>query len=197
MKRTFILQLLLLTLLATGILSAQQVYLLLQGGLSSYGAVYVGNLGGGGGDQDWKPGPIVGVGVRLKTSNSFSVDGIVEYSTHPYGGGTPSYPVKGDPRNRIVEANAVGRATFTILEPLSGSFSFGAGYWYQEKDPIEYNSPIWATAPGHTDSGIGALVGLGLGVQLAERFDLYLDGNLRARKYLTPVLQLGLAYRVG
>jgi hypothetical protein len=196
MSRTFTLELVLLTILSTGLISAQEVYLLVQGGRSSYSSLYFGNLGGGGGDQHWKPGPILGVGVRLKTSGSFSVDGTVEYSSHPFYPDTWSYPVKGDPRNKIFDLNAVARASFTLLRPVSGSFSFGAGYWHQTKDPIEYDSPYPGVPKGHTASGLGLVLGLGLAVELTDRFDVYLDGNLRGREYVTPVLQLGLAYRI-
>src|SRR4030042_2551369 len=63
---------------------AQGVSLIAQAGRSSYGSLYIGPLGGGGGDQSWKPGPIIGIGVRVHTSEHFSVDAVVEYSTHQY-----------------------------------------------------------------------------------------------------------------
>ncbi len=198
MRRTFALRIVLLMTFfsSTGILSAQEVWILVQGGRSSYGALYFASLGGGGGDQHWKPGPILGVGLRLKTSSSFSVDGTVEYSTHPFDPPSWGYPVKGDPRNKIFDVSAIGRVNFTLVGPLAGSFSFGAGYWLQTKNPIEYDSPYPGTPRGHNDSGIGVLLGLGLGVELAERLNLYLDENIRGREYVTPVLQLGLAYRI-
>lgn len=196
MKRAITVGLFLLIFFLPKIAPAQQIYLLLQGGRSSYGDLYIGNAGGGGGDQYWKPGPIFGIGVRLKTSHSFSVDGTVEYSSHPFKPWPWDSPINGDPRNSILDVNVVGRLSFGLVGPLSGGFSFGLGYWYQQKDPIEYEAPYARIAAGHTDSGVGIVLGFGLGFELAERLDLYFDGNIRGRRYVTPVLQLGLGYRI-
>jgi hypothetical protein len=198
MRRTFILQLaLMLAFLSKGIASAPKLYLLLQGGRSSYGTVYIGNFGGGGGDQHWKPGPIVGVGVRWKTSGTFALDGVVEYSSHAY---KPyewdEVPVKGDPRNTIFEINAVARPSLRLGETIWASLAFGPGYWFQSIDEVTWEGHETWKRPGESASGVGFLLGLSVGVELARPLDLYLDGNLRCRKYVTPVVQLGLAYRI-
>jgi hypothetical protein len=197
MRRTFTLEIFLLAFLSVGIASAQKIYVVVQGGSSSYASLSFGSLGAGGGDHHWKLGPIVGAGVRLKTSSSFSLDGTVEYSSHPYKPDEwDKVPVKGDPRNTIVEINAVARPNLHLAETVWFSFVFGPGYWFQSIDEVTWEGqPTWKR-PRQSASGVGFLLGMGFASEVARRWDLSLDGTLRCRAYVTPVLQLGLAYRI-
>src|SRR5512140_1959543 len=79
----------------------RDILLVAKGGLSSYGSVYIGNLGGGGGDQNWNSGPIVGLGIRLRETDAFALEGMVEYSTHSYDPAEYEPPPINDPKNKI------------------------------------------------------------------------------------------------
>jgi hypothetical protein len=197
MRQTFILAVVLLIVLSKGAVAGQHVYILIQGGMSSYGTLYFGSLGGGGGDQHWKTGPILGIGMRLKTSSSFSLDGTVEYSSHAYKPDEwEEVPVKGDPRNTIFEINVVARANLRIAETVWFSFLFGPGYWFQSIDEVTWQGQDTWKRPGQSASSVGFLLGVGFASEVARRWDLSIDGTLRCRTYVTPVLQLGLAYHL-
>jgi hypothetical protein len=174
---------------------AQQVSLVLRGGLSSYGSVSIGNIGGGGGDHNWKTGPIVGTGIRIRTSEAFALEALVEYSTHQYQSEAWEEPPTNDPRNRILDLNGVGRFGFVLFDPLRASIFGGIGLSYQDKDEVIIaTAESQRTAPGRSAVDVGAILGIGLAVQLSSKLELSVDGSWRMRYYVTPVALLGIAY---
>ncbi len=193
MQRTIIFTVILVTCVFCSQTSAQEVSLLASGGYSFYGSLYSSrDPASGGGSESWKAGPLLGLGVRLKATQTFFYGATVEYATHAYH----SSEVEGNPTNTIFDVTAFGRATFHILGPISGAFSFGLSYWNQTVDKVVWPEPNPVTRPGQSASGLGFLLGLGLGTQVTDRIEVDLDANAHFRPYGTAVLQMGIAYRV-
>lgn len=174
---------------------AQQVSLVLRAGLSSYGSATIGRFGGGGGDHNWKTGPIVGAGIRIRTSEGFALEALVEYSTHQYRSEAWEKPPTNDPRNRILDLNGVGRFGFVLFDPLRASVFGGIGLSYQYNDEIIIGTAdSQRIAPGRSAVDVGAVLGIGFAVQVSRKLELSLDGSWRMRYYVTPVALLGIAY---
>ena len=175
---------------------AQGLRLLGQIGRSSYGSMAIGGLGtGGGSDQEWKVGTIVGLGVRFQTSHNPTFDGIIEYSIHSFqsvsGGAEPT----NDPKNKIVEFAILARFNIDIAGPVRLSLFPGISPYYQLKDDRVYSNPAY-NSKGESRFGVGGVVGAGFSVECSSVVDLYLDGSLRMRSYITPVIELGIALRI-
>ncbi len=179
--------------LAPQLLPAQDLFILAKGGRSTYGSFYFGNLGGGGGDANWKTGPMIGAGIRLRTSDGFALDGMVEYSTHRHNGQDLSNPPLNDPRNTVLEATALGRSSFTIIFPVNVAFLYGLGLSYQSRD--EFVRALQPNSVPADRNVTGAFIlGLGVEVRTPRRFEFSIEGSLRCRQYVTPVALLGVAY---
>jgi hypothetical protein len=168
-------------------LSAQDVFVVAKAGRSSYGSLYVGPVGGGGGDTHWKSGPIISLGARLRTSEAFAADAMVEYSTHAYAAPTWEDPPIGDPRNRLVDVTALGRSSFRFVGPSHFVFMYGLGVSFQRKDVP--NSPV-----SSNDFTGCVILGLGVEVRAFGNLEFAIEGSLRIRRYVTPVAALGVAY---
>jgi hypothetical protein len=181
-------------LLYSPLLWTQTLFVVGKGGISSYGSVYIGNFGGGGGDQNWKPGPIVGLGMRVRTGDGFAVDGLVEYSIHSYATEL-SEPIANDPKNSIFEFTATGRLSFGIVEAMYIDIIGGVGISSQHEDEVVtiYQNSQY-TSPGKESVDFGAVLGVGVEARISKKIELLLEGSLRMRTYVTPVVQLGIAY---
>jgi hypothetical protein len=174
----------------------QSLYLLAKGGVSSYGAVYIGGLGGGGGgDHAWKTGPIVGAGIRIRTSGGFAVDGAIEYSTHRYASPAYETPPSNNPTNSVLEATAIGRSSLQILEPVHFGFLYGLGLSYQHRQEFEWSSiQSQHIKPSDTNVTGCVILGIAIEVRAPHNLEFTLEGCLRGRRYVTPVLMFGVAY---
>ncbi len=180
-------------MLTPQVLAAQELFVLAKGGRSTYGSFYFGNMGGGGGDTHWRTGPMIGAGIRLRTSDWFAVDGMVEYSTHRHDDQDGINTPLNDPRNTVLEATALGRSSFTIISPLHFAFLYGLGLSYQHKD--EFVRAFQPNSVPADRNVTGAFIlGLGLEVRTPPRFEFSIEGSLRCRQYVTPVALLGVAY---
>ncbi len=167
-------------------LFAQEVNLLAQAGLSSYVPASIGDLGShGGGGSDWKTGPIVGIGARMALSQAFSVGATIEYSTHQYDPG--EFGAIYDATNRVLDLNGIGRISFGLSNPLGASILGGIGFSYQDRDAT-------GSIPGSSGWDVGAVLGVGLAVDLSRYVEIFLDGSLRFRSYTTAIAQIGIAY---
>jgi hypothetical protein len=172
---------------------ARELFAVAKAGVSSYGSLYFGPLGGGGGDTHWKSGPIVSVGVRLRASDGFAIDGLVEYSTHRW------YwmwdPITNNPTNTVVDFCAMGRSAFRIIGPCYFSFLYGLGLSYQIKEEFVrvYDGKTYATPSNHDLTGC-LILGVALEIRAPSGVEISLEGNLHGRRYVTPVVELGIAY---
>ena len=186
---------LLIGLLHQSAVFAQEVFVVGKGGLSSYGSAYFGNLAGSGGDQNWKSGPIVALGARMRTSEAFAFEGLVEYSTHRYAPREWENPPSNNPKNSILEVTTTGRLSIGIFGGTYLDIIGGVGLSSQHKDErttVQGNSVY--TTPGRQAVDFGAILGTGLEVRVSRSIELSLEGSWRMRFYVTPVVQLGVAY---
>ena len=174
---------------------AQDLFAVAKGGISSYGSLYIGPLGGGGGDTHWKSGPIFSAGARLRTSDGFAVDGVVEYSTHHWDNSW--LPPVNSPRNSILELSGIGRSSFRTIGPCHFCFLYGLGLSYQQKDELirEYNGTQYVTPKNH-DLTASLILGVGLEVRVPAGLEISLEGNIRGRRYATPVAEFAIAYHI-
>ncbi len=175
-------------------LFAQTLFVVGKVGKSSYGSAYIGNVGGGGGDQNWNPGPIVGLGMRVRTSDGFAVEGLVEYSIHTFANEF-NWPIGNDPKNSIIELTATGHISFGIVGPVYFDLVGGIGVFSQHEDGIAfiYQNSQW-TAPGKDIVNVGVVLGTGLEVRASKSIEFAIEANLRMRTYVTPVVQVGAAF---
>lgn len=174
----------------------QDLFVVGKGGISSYGSVFFNIAGPASGDQNWKSGPILGLGVRLRTSKSFALEGLVEYSTHPY---KDTYdwdsPPLNDPRNMVLDFSAVGRVSFHIIDVVYiGILGGPAVSWHQKDEVIKIFPSYRSVSPGRNAVDLGAVLGVALDARLSRRIEFSLEGTLRMRFYVTPVTQIGVAY---
>ncbi len=175
--------------------AAEHYSVLVQGGISSYNGA--GGFSPGMGDDRWKMGPLLNLGLRWTTSQRFSLAATVEYCTYAVKNPLDNRWVgPGNPTNTIFDVNLVARWQFWRLERLYASLPIGLGYWHQNVDPVESDAPYPWSRSGFTASGVGGVLGLGLGAELTRELELYLEGTYRIRTYTTPAAQLGLAYRL-
>lgn len=186
---------LLLDLLSLPLVFSQEMFVVGKGGLSWYGSAYIGNLGGSGGDQNWKSGPIMALGARIRMSDAIAFEGLVEYSTHRYAPREWESPPINSPKNSILEVTTTGRVSFGIFDGSYLDIIGGVGISSQHKDErvtLYMNSRY--TTPGRQAVDFGAVLGTGLEVRLSRTIELSLEGSWRMRFYVTPVVQLGFAY---
>lgn len=165
-------------------LLAQKVSFIAQAGVSSYGSGSIGGLGTGGGDNSWKTGPIMGIGTRVALTQAFSVGATIEYSTHRYDPG--EFGTNYDATNTVLYLNGIGQLRFGLFDPFDGSILGGINLTYQDRDPTG--------TPGLTELDVGGLLGVGLTAGLSSHVEVFLEGSLRIRTYVTPVAQIGIAY---
>lgn len=183
-----------ITILCQQLASAQEVFIVGKGGLSSYGSVQGFAVGGGGGDQSWKLGPIIGLGVRIRTSDAFAIDGLIEYSTHRYAVKYDwEIPPINDPRNRILEFTTTGRLSFRIVDIVHVAFLGGVSISSHHKDDKVYPNTPYIT-PGRRAVDVGGILGIASDVRVSKSIEISLEGSWRMRFYVTPVVQLGIAY---
>jgi len=178
------------------LVSAQSIYFLAKGGVSSYGSVYIGNLGGGGGgDHNWKNGPIIGLGGRLRTSETFALDGAIEYSSHRYEVETWEIPPINNPTNSVLEVIAIGRSSFRVIGPVHFAFLYGLGLSYQYRDEFVRVAASSQHVKSSDSNVTGCIIlGTAMEVRAPGNLEFTLEGCLRGRRYVTPVLELGVAY---
>lgn len=182
------------TILCQQLASAQEVFIVGKGGISSYGAVQGFAVGGGGGDQSWKLGPIIGLGARIRTSDAFAIEGLFEYSTHRYAVKYEwEIPPINDPRNRILEFTTMGRLSFRLVDIVHFVFLGGVSISYHHKDDIVPPNSQYIT-PGRRAVDVGGILGIGSEVRISKSIEISLEGSWRMRFYVTPVVQLGIAY---
>jgi hypothetical protein len=176
--------------------AGQSIFVLAKAGVSSYGAVYVGGLGGGGGgDHNWKTGPILSAGVRLRSSEGFALDGAIEYSTHRYDGNAWESVLINDPRNSVLEITTIGRSSFQIIRPVHFGFLYGLGVSYQHREAFVRSIGHSQTLKPSDTNVTGCIVlGTALEVRVPSNLEFTLEGCLRGRRYVTPSLELGVAY---
>ncbi len=191
MRIRIFLVLVIVSLSLTRDLTAQKLSLIAQVGRSGY------DQPGGmaeGGDASWKDGIIAGIGVRLKASKCLEADGTIEYSTHKYGiwpwGETPS----SGSRNTIWDLNIVGRLPLRLTKLVSVSLSAGVGFWYQKEDRVTFILNPQYARPEESNKGIGGVLGGGVKLDLSDGIQVYSDVTWRIRKYVTTVIQIGVAY---
>jgi hypothetical protein len=176
------------------LVTAQTILIVGKCGVSSYGTVYIGSVGGGGGDHNWKTGPIFGIGARIRTSDTFAAEGVVEYSFHRYDSQW-SGQISNDPLNGILELTAIPRWSIGIYDVVYLDILGGLGISYQHLDGkvVTYGTSQY-TGP-HTDLVVlSGLLGIGLEVRVSKSIELSLEGSWRLRTYVTPVAQLVIAY---
>ena len=176
--------------------SAQGLRLCGHFGFSSYGAVALGGLGtGGGSDQEWKRGWIVGIGVQVPQSEHFSLNGLLEFSSHEFQSTSGSPIPVNDPRNSILELSWIGKFRISIVDPVALSLFPGISVYYQHKDERVYSNP-GIHSQEESRFGVAGVIGAGLSLRCSEKVDVYVDGSWRMRAYVTPVVVLGIAYDI-
>ena len=192
-----IIYLVLFTLLtAVSLHSGTPVFVVAKGGISSYGALYFGPLGGGdGGDWDWHTGPYMSVGVRIRPTEGFAADALVEYSTHRYDGQYHTVNAYSNSWNSVLDFTANLRLSLRLFDPVHIVFIGGGGLTFRHADEIVGTS--WGSRyfkPATSDSRTVLVLGLGLEGRFAKTWEFSVEGGIRGREYATPVAQFGLAY---
>ena len=174
-------------------LVARDLFILTKAGESSYGSLYLGILPGDGRDTDWRTGLIICTGIRVRTSTSFAVEALVEYSTHRPRNNDWANFSSNNPRNTLVDLAVIGRSSLQIVEPVHCAFLYGLGLSYQHKDGFGLAEPGGSVPATNAMTGI-AIVGVGLEVRTPSRVEFSLEGSLHCRQYVTPVAIVGIAY---
>ena len=181
-------------LCASSITCAQTVLLVAKGGISSYGSLYIGNFGGGGGEHGWKPGPIVSVGARLRVTETLAIEGVIEYSTHHLKRLWEDGIVN-DPQNSILEISAIGRASWGLFGATYIGMVGGLSLSSQTKDAVVIQSVnSQYTTPEVKRTHVSVVLGANIEFRVLDQWEFSLEGSLRGRTYVTPVVQLGCAY---
>ncbi|MCB2205101.1 hypothetical protein KQI65_10155 [bacterium] len=186
---------LLLGMLPVSSLQAQSYAVVVKGGYSDYGEACIGGIGGGGCEWNWERGPILGIGIRRRTSESFAVEAVLDYSWHRYRGGEWEMNLVNEPWNRILELNAIARYSIALYRPVYFNLLGGMGLSYQDKDDLvrEYDGQVYTTA-GVESFHVSGVLGFALEGRVADRIELSLEGTWHMRYYISPTVQLGIAY---
>jgi hypothetical protein len=191
-----ILLVLCMVLTSPATLMSQSVILEAKGGMSSSGTVGIGNFGGGGGgDNSWDSGPIIGLGVRLRKTERVALEAVFEYSSHKRLQQEWQNPLVNDPRLTRLELSALARWSWSLFRPTYFMLFLGPVLTYQKIDQIvTQGNSMQFTTPGTNNLHLGLVFGLGLGGQVADRWELWVDAGLRVRSYAAGTIQLGVAY---
>lgn len=179
-------------------LQAQRYAVVAKGGYIDYAGACIGSLGGGGCDRNWERGPIIGLGMRLRTSESFAIEGILDYSWHGYARKEWETSLVNDPWNRIVELNTIARLSIGLYQQVYLDLLGGIGLSYQDKDDLVHAYPerVYTTA-GVQSFHVSGVLGLALEGRVADRIEVSLEGTWQMRTYISPAVQLGIAYVLG
>ena len=133
---------------------------ILKGGASFYGSVYVGSFGGGsGGESVWKTGPILGGGIQIQATKSIAFEAVAEYSTHRYAPPEGGYPATNDPANSIIDISGNVKISWGSLY-----FIGGVALSHQDKDDVQLTLPSGGIAvePGRHETIFCGSLGLGI-----------------------------------
>lgn len=143
----------------------------------------------------WKTAPILGYGVRMRTSKAFAIEGILDYAVHTYSPPTWQLPLFDDPLNRILEFNLIARLSILLYEPLYFDFFVGLGIAHQDVDGIIRAANGYADSiDGYQRTGTSRIFGVAFEARISERYELSIEGSFHLRYHLYPVAQLSLSY---
>ncbi len=174
-------------------LVAQDLFVLAKVGQSSYGSLYLGILPGGGADNEWRSGPLVSAGIRVRKSESFAVDALLAYSIHRPRNGQWDNLFSSNPRNTLVDLTVLGRSSLRIVGPVHCSFLYGLGLSYQHKDGLGLPESGSNVPSSNALTGVVTL-GAGLDVRAPSSVEFSIEGSLLCRQYITPAILFGVAY---
>ena len=174
-------------------LVAHDLFILANAGQSSYGSLYLGILPGGGADREWRSGPIVGAGIRVRKSESFAVDALLAYSTHRPRNGQWENLLPSNPRNTLLDLTVLGRSSLRIVGPVHCAFLYGLGLSYQHKDGLGLAEPGGIVPASNALTGVVHL-GAGLDFRAPSSVEFSIEGSLLCRQYITPIIVFGMAY---
>jgi len=177
---------------------AQDLGAVIKVGNSHYGAVYIGSVGGSGGDYNWKVGQIVSVGTYFRLTQGPTLETLIEYSTHNYSPQSWESNPTNDPRNTVLELTADSRFSILSFSIAHLDLLGGLSLSREHEDMIQWkDSPTSSyERPSRTRTDLSVLAGTGIEFQITSTITIILDGTWRMRYYLTPVAQLGVAYSI-
>ncbi len=174
-------------------LVAHDLFILAKAGQSSYGSLYLGIVPGGAADKEWRSGPIISAGIRVRESDSFAVDALLEYSTHQPRNSEWDNLLPSKPRNTLIDLTVLGRSSLRIVGPVHCAFLYGLGLSYQHKDGLGLAEPGGNVPASNALTGVINL-GTALDVRAPSSVEFSIEGSLLCRQYITPVIVFGVAY---
>lgn len=172
--------------------------LILKAGVSEYGSVQGLQVSGGSGPGVWYIGPIVGAGVEAHLNNNWHTQFTVEFSYNKYGEEVHHTESLERGKNRVIDLMANLKKRWGWFYIISG-----AGYSFQ-KNTATYSSGYLSSGAyfhylkyeASSSNVFTGLFGFGVEFELTRSAGIFLEGTWRLRKYVTPVLQLGISQKL-
>ena len=180
------------------IISAQQkeLSIFFEGGIASSGGFGFNVSGSGGTMGPWKSGYQISIGAEYPFYKNFSLRGMINYSWHPF-----------DEMYSYGLSHSNSKLTYTdLLADLKlnlGWFFFngGIGLSSQSADEIRFwdnngMENLNFYSPQKSKFLISGIVGIGLDIEVFERFSLLIECSLYMREYMGSAFLGGLKYRL-
>jgi len=172
--------------------------ILIKGGITDYGSVQGIQVSGSTGVGQWKIGPILGLGTEYTLGKDWFIQGTFEYSYNIYSAPVADSETMERGSNSVIDimGNIKKRWDWFYLLAGIGFSSQNSSDSYVSGESSNGESYRHLTYEGTSSKVFTGLLGVGLEFYFFERIGFFLEGSWRFRKYVTPVAQLGISYKI-
>ena len=169
--------------------------LFIKGGISDYGGTSLFMISGGAGE--WKIGPILGLGIEYDLNKNWFLQGTIEYSYSTFGENVYYTESLESGNNSVTDIMGNLKKRWNWFYLIAG-----VGYSFQNSTDSyvlgNYNGEKYRRIKsfGTSTNILTGIIGIGFEFCILQNTDIFLEGSWRIRKYVTPVVQLGINYNL-
>lgn len=170
----------------------------IKGGISDYAGVHGIQVSGASGAGQWKIGPILGLGTEYTLGKDWFIQGTFEYSYNVYGASVAVSETMERGSNSVIDlmGNIKKRWDWFYILGGIGVSSQNSSDSYVSGESSNGVSYRYLTYEGTSSKVFTGLLGIGLEYYFFEQIGFFLEGSWRFRKYVTPVAELGVNYKI-
>jgi len=167
-------------------------------GISDYADVQGIQVSGSSNAGEWKIGPILGLGTEYTLGKDWFIQGTFEYSYNVYGAPVADSETLERGSNSVIDlmGNIKKKWDWFYLLGGIGFSSQNSSDSYASGELSNGESYRRLTYEGTSLKVFTGLLGIGLEYYFFEQIGFFLEGSWRFRKYVTPVAELGINYKI-